>query len=195
MQATTDIDYKDRHEQSQQQISILRHEIDQLKKLIYGSRNERFVAPAPNQLALGIQTETAATCSVVEAKQVAYTRTKVAVEKKPLVHPGRGKLPEHLRREDITIEPVNLPEGSRKIGEVITEQLECIAAELYVKRYIRPKYVSADQPNEDHTKIIIADLPAQPLEKCIAGSGLLAQIIIDKFMDHLPVYRQVQRFE
>ena len=195
MQATPDIDYKDRYEQSQQQITMLRHEIDQLKKLIYGSRNERFVAPAPNQLALGIQTEVAATCSVVEAKQIAYTRTKVAVEKKPLIHPGRGKLPEHLRREDITIEPVNLPEGSRKIGEVITEQLECIAAELYVKRYIRPKYVSADQPNEDQTTIIIADMPAQPLEKSIAGPGLLAQIIIDKFMDHLPVYRQVQRFE
>ena len=42
---------------------------------------------------------------------------------------------------------------------------------------------------------MIGELPSRPIEKGIAGQGLLAQIVIDKYVDHLPIYRQVQRFE
>ncbi len=196
MQATTDIDYKALYEELLLANALLKHRLDQLEKMIFGSRHERFVAPAAaTQMSLDIQAEAVATVTLTDTKQIAYTRTEVSVEKKPLVHPGRGKLPDHLRREDIVIEPTDIPEGSRKIGELITEQLECTPAELYVKRYIRPKYVSGSQPEEENTKIITADLPVQPIEKCIAGPGLLAQVLIDKFMDHLPIHRQIGRFE
>ncbi len=93
------------------------------------------------------------------------------------------------------LEPLHLPKGSIRIGELITEQLEYIPAELYVKRYIRPKYVLPVQPGAIEAKIIVAPLPIQPIEKCIAGPGLLAQLLIDKYLDHLPAYRQGQRFE
>jgi transposase len=43
--------------------------------------------------------------------------------------------------------------------------------------------------------VVIADLPPRPIDKGIAGPGLLAQIVIDKYTDHLPVHRQIQRFE
>ncbi len=143
MQATTDIDYKALYEELLLANALLKHRLDQLEKMIFGSRHERFVAPAAaTQMSLDIQAEAVATVTLTDTKQIAYTRTEVSVEKKPLVHPGRGKLPDHLRREDIVIEPTDIPEGSRKIGELITEQLECTPAELYVKRYIRPKYVS-----------------------------------------------------
>ncbi|PWV44535.1 IS66 family transposase [Chitinophaga sp. S165] len=75
-----------------------------------------------------------------------------------------------------------------------TEQLECVPAELYVKKYIRPKYLLPDG-NEIESNIIIADLPAQPIDKCIAGPSLLSQLVIDKYVDHLPLHRQMQRFE
>lgn len=143
---STDIDYKRLYESSQKdneqlafRLTQLQHELAQLKKLIFGSRQERFVPAAnSNQLTLGIAAENVAVCQVTAAKKVEYTRTKVQTS--PVSHPGRNKLPEHLRREEIILEPEHVPQGSKKIGEEITEQLECIPAELYVKQYIRSKY-------------------------------------------------------
>ena len=80
--------------------------------------------------------------------------------------------------------------GRKKIGEGITEELEYEPGKLFVNRYVRPKYVIAD-----NNSIIIAPMIDRPLPKAIVGPGLLAQIIIDKYVDHLPLYRQEQRFK
>lgn len=174
------------------QIESLRTELNALKKMIFGSKQERFVPTEGNtaQLALGIQAETVASCSVVEAKKISYTRTNILVEQKPLQHPGRMKLPESLRREQIIIEPAEDTSSCRKMGEEITEVLEYEPGELYVKQYRRIKYA---KPN--NSGVVIGELPVRPLEKAMAGEGLLAQIIIDKYVDHLPLHRQMQRFE
>lgn len=76
------------------------------------------------------------------------------------------------------------------MGEEITEVLEYEPGELYVKQYRRIKYAKPDSSG-----VVIGQLPSRPLEKAMAGEGLLAQIIIDKYIDHLPLYRQMQRFE
>src|ERR1700722_3390602 len=117
MEAMPALDYKALYEQeklknealhsalSSLQITTaaLRHELDQLKKMIFGSRHERFVAAQnnPAQLTLDIVAGEVAGCSVIDAKKIEYTRTTVA--QNPIVHPGRTKLPEHLRREKIVI--------------------------------------------------------------------------------------------
>lgn len=77
----------------------------------------------------------------------------------------------------------------RKIGEEITEQLDLKPASLFVRRFIRPRYVSPEETFH------IGELPARPIEKGMAGPGLLSQIICDKFVTHLPFYRQAQRYE
>lgn len=160
--------------------------------MIFGSRHERFIPTDINtaQLALDIEAESIATSSVTEAKKISYVRSTVTIEQKPLEHPGRMKLPEHLRREEIIIEPAADIRDCKKMGEEITEVLEYEPGELYVKKYIRNKY--AKQNNEG---VLIGELPPRPLEKVMAGEGLLAQIIIDKYVDHLPLHRQMQRFE
>jgi transposase len=61
---------------------------------------------------------------------------------------------------------------------------------LYVKQYIRPKYVVPIN-NEINDTIITASLPARMMEKCMFGGGLLVQILIDKYCDHLQLYRQM----
>ncbi|MEJ7911992.1 MAG: transposase [Chitinophagaceae bacterium] len=199
MQTAASIDYKSLYEQqlqanNQLQISVaaLQQQLSQLQKMIFGSRQERFVPTDVNspQLSLDIQAEATATCSVVDAKKITYTRTTVATEQKPPVHPGRMKLPAHLRREEIIIEPHQGITACKKIGEEITEVLEYKPGELFVKKYVRPKYARLD--NEG---VLIGRLPSRPLEKAVAGAGLLAQIVIDKYVDHLPLYRQMQRFE
>jgi transposase len=160
--------------------------------MIFGSRQERFIPadPASPQLSLGITTEPVATATITATKQISYTKTAVAVEPKPLVHPGRMKLPEHLRREQIIIEPSEDISGCKKMSEEVTEVLEYEPGELYVKQYRRPKYAKPD-----NSGVLIGQLPSRPLEKAMAGEGLLAQIITDKYIDHLPLHRQMQRFE
>jgi len=104
-------------------------------------------------------------------------------------------LPDHLPVEEIIIEPEEDTTGMKCIGKEITDQLELIPAKLYIKRYIRPKYIKLQDDELLTYKGVIAELPVFPIEKGIAGPGLLAQIMIDKFVDHLPIYRQIERFK
>jgi transposase len=199
MQTASTVDLKTLYEQTQSlyaqaqlRIVELEQELKQLKKMFFGSKQERFIPSGINtsQLSLDIQAETTASCSVTSAKQISYTKTSVALEQKPINHPGRMKLPESLRREEIIINPPTDITGCKKMGEEITEILEYNPGELYVKKYIRNKY--AKQNSEG---VLIGELPARPIEKAMAGASLLAQIVIDKYADHLPLYRQMQRFE
>ena len=199
----TAIDYKDLYEQTlllyhqsieahkntMLQITGLQHELDNLKRMIFGSKRESFIPQniPSTQLKLGIEAEAIATCSVIKSQKIEYTRNRVEVKKE---HPGRTKLPEHLERREIIIEPSQKTEGCKKIGEEITEELEYEPGKLFVNRYVRPKYVTAE-----NNSIIIAPMLERPLPKAIVGPGLLAQIIIDKYVDHLPLYRQEQRFK
>ncbi len=192
------IDYKALYEQAEVKIASLAFELDKLKKMIFGSKHERFAATNDNhlspQLTLDLNAETIATCKITDATKVSYIRTKTEVtENKPKAHPGRMKLPEHLRREIILLQPDADVTGLKKIGDEVSEVLDYIAAELYVKQYIRAKYV---QPLSEVTSTVItASLPGRIMEKCMAAEGLLAQIIVDKYVDHLPLHRQMQRFE
>ena len=196
----TAVDYKVLYEQSVQlhaeytkkldlQITALQQELANLKRLIFGSKNERFIPEesSPSQLSLGIQTDAVAGCSVTKTQKIEYIRNTARVTKE---HPGRTKLPEHLERREIIIEPAQVTEGCKKIGEEITEELEYEPGKLFVNRYVRPKYVQANNQG-----IIIAPMVERPLPKAIVGPGLLAQIIIDKYVDHLPLYRQMERFK
>ncbi|MCW3110635.1 MAG: transposase [Segetibacter sp.] len=201
MQAATEhIDYKLLYEQLKEETSLkiaeLTHQLHQLQKMIFGSRQERFVATDDSrenpQLALALDADTVAACKITDAKTVKYVRTKTEVTHKPTVHPGRMKLPENLRRETIILQPDTNVTGLKKIGDEITEILDLVPAELYVKQYIRPKYVL---PIDESSTIITAALPERIMQKCMFGEGLLAQIAVDKFVDHLPLSRQLQRFQ
>ena len=168
----------------------LRHELDQLKRLIYGSRHERFIPVAsPDQLSLDIVAQKKEQPpTTMEA--IHYERKKASKPASEKIQTGRMPLPASLPREQIIIEPNEDVTGWRNIGQEITEELERTPGKLFVRQYIRNKYV---KPTGE--MIVIGELPVRPIDKGIAGPGLLAQIVIDKYVDHLPVYRQVQRFE
>lgn len=190
MQTETSTDYKTLYEQSQLTIASLQYQLDNLKKLIFGSRHERFMPSSNNalQLTLGIQAEEVAQCNITSVKRIEYTKVKTKVTKTQ--HPGRHKLPEHLQRKEIILAPAENTEGLKKIGEEVTEELDYEPGRLFVNKYVRPKY--AKPGNEG---VIIAPMIERPLPKAIAGAGLLAQMVIDKYVDHLPLYRQMERFK
>jgi transposase len=213
MEAATGADYKGMYEEekalrlslqsmlSELQITItaLRHDLDGMKKMIFGSRSERFVPSQPthpSQLTLDIVAETPAAPVVVSTQKIEYTRT-VREEQKPVVHPGRAPLPEHLRREEIILEPADIPAGAKKIGEEITEELEYQPGELFVNRFVRPKYIVAVTEDGGAPRYIgaIAPMPVRPIEKSIAGPMLLAFLIIQKYIYHMPLHRLMMQLE
>jgi transposase len=176
------------NEQLKGDILYLRHEMDKLRRMIFGAKSERFVSSEhPSQLSLGLATEPV---QIPEPEQetITYDRKKPQ-EKKEAVH-SRQPLPAHLPRQEVILEPESKEEGAKKIGEEVTEVLEYTPGLLYVTRYVRPKYA---QPQEKG--IVIADLPSLPIPKGNAAASLIAYIIISKFVDHLPFYRQVQMFK
>ena len=167
---------------------LLEYEVKELKRLMFGAKSERFITHDASQLSLF---SLEATSDIPpQQEQISYTRTKSSKEKK---HPLRGELPAHLPRVDQVVEPENIPQNAKKIGEVITELLEYDPAKMYVKRYIRPKYIVAS--NDERTAIVIAQLPSLPIPKANAASSMLAHITVSKMVDHLPFYRQAKMFK
>ena len=153
--------------------------------MIFGSKRERFLAEInANQLSLFSNEEINTVNPVVDKQHIEYDRTT------PKKHPGRTELPDHLPVEEIIIEPEENTDGMTKIGEEITETLEYTPGKLVKKITIRPKYARANGEG-----VVIGQLPSRPLPKAIAEASLLAHIIVSKFIDHLPFYRQIQIFK
>lgn len=183
---------------SEYQAKILKneHELAQLKRMLFGSRSERF-APAviPGQTSLELNIETAEANPngpVGTTETITYTRKKSG-SNTGVTH-KRLPLPAHLERVVIIIEPKEDVSGLKQIGEEVTEALDYKPGKLFVKKYVRPKYVKPEN-KEGYQQVLIGELPSRPIEKGIPEPGLLAQIIIDKYVDHLPCYRQIQRYE
>ena len=168
-------------------ILTLQQELAQLKRMIFGAKSERFVPAVPEeQTSLGLDVETMVAPALVK-QQISYTREKQNNNK---VHTGRLPIPAHIERIIIEVTPDVDVTGLTCIGEEVTEELEYKAGSFYVNQYIRKKYAKPDGEG-----IIIGALPTRPIEKGMAGAGLMASIIIEKYVDHLPLYRQIQRFK
>ena len=168
------------------EILYLKQELAQLKRMIFGSKSERHIGGDPSQLNLGLDVEPVE-YPEKETEQITYTRNKTDNKKGSAI---RLALPSQLHREEHIIEPQEDITGARKIGEVVTEVLEYTPGKFYVEKYVRPKYVL---PKEE--RIVIGELPSFPIPRGNAGAGLLSHLLISKFVDHLPFYRQVQQFK
>jgi len=170
----------------EEQLAGLSFELGQLKRMIFGSRSERFeTAMGPDQLGLFLRGETEEPLAAQDT--VTTTRTKAKESGKPVRQP----FPSHLPRETVVIEPEADTSLLKRIGAEVTETLDYRPSKIVIIRRERPKYV--DPVNEDRG-VIIAPLPARPIEKGMAEPSLLANVTIEKYVDHLPLYRQVQRF-
>jgi transposase len=186
--------YRLRTEYLENKMKVLEARIAALLHRIYGRRTERL---DPAQLLLfgkeGLEPspETPAGLRASDAmdfEQAPKRRSR-----------GRGRkpLPKDLPRE----RRVHDPEPSAlvcpgcgksrvRIGEEVTEELEYIPAQLFVIEHVRGKYACP----KCQEGVAIADLPARPIEKGRPGAGLLAHVVISKYGDHLPLYRQEKIF-
>ena len=182
-----------------QAIDKLKQLVEMLQRKIWGKSSEKYIPEDPQQRKLDFEgldllpeEKELATSATQEIEK--YRTIRVKVEDKS--HPVRKPLPEGLPREEIHIHPENINlENWTELEPEITEVLERNPANWYVRRIVRHKYVLKDKRQDVEQQIITAPMPALPIAKSYAGATVLADIIIDKYVNHLPFYRQIQMFK
>ncbi len=170
------------------EIDRLRLLIGQFNRLKHGPKSEKLEA----QLLLAIE-DTEQRLAQADAAREQEEEDKPAAERRPRPprNNNRGALPESLPREHITIEPEDKScpccGGEMHVmSEDVTEMLDFVPAQFRVKAYHRPKYACRGCQEA----IVQAPAPERPITGGMATEGLLAQVLVSKYADHCPLYRQ-----
>ncbi len=158
-------------------IEKLKAQIAVMRRHQFGSKSEHL-----DQLELMLEE-----MEIKQAEDPAFEALPAA----PKDQPKRKPLPDHLPREDV----VHAPEAEceecgkpmRVMGEDVREQLDYVPGRFVVIRHVRPKLSCRDCGTINQ-----APMPSMPIERGIPGPGLLAHVIVSKYADHLPLYRQSQ---
>lgn len=169
-------------------LSRLTDELLYLRRAMFRRSFERYIKKDLNQLSQAF--EGVDSLPEEEKAQVEELRQTIThqrkVKKENPAKPVRQELPAGLECKEEVIEPDPVSEGSTCIGQEVTEVLEYTQGRLYARRIIRKKYALTG-----HEGVIIAEFPSLPLPKSNAGASLLAHLLVGKYQDHLPHYRQI----
>jgi transposase len=165
-------------------IENLKLQLARLKRMKFGRSSEALDEKIA-QLELSLEE--------LEANAAAAPEEPTAPEAVPS-KPVRKPLPAHLPREPHLLPPAtgscNCPKcggALRPMGEDVSEVLEFVPEHWRVHRQVRPKYACGSCET-----VVQASAPSRPIERSYAGPGLLAHVVISKYCDHLPLYRQSQ---
>jgi transposase len=163
--------------------------IEKLRHQLAGHRAHRFGASSETaeQLQLALETSEIAT-----AAMAAKLRLPDVEEKD---RPKRRPIPDHIPRQEVELTPAGdcctgCGGALRRIGEVVTEELEYVPGRFVVNRIVRPRLACSGCD-----RFTQAPLPSRPIERGRPGPSLLAHVLVSKYADHLPLYRQSQIFE
>jgi len=184
--------YESRLEALSQKLSEVTFQLSELRRAVYGRKSERFQGlPVPEAPTPGVATlfdlAPPSAADPAPGKQITII---LPAKKKNENHPGRNPLPDHLKREVTVLEPAGPTEGLKVTCREVTEILDYTPGRLFVRRYERPKYGA---PGGDG--VLVADLPEQPLPKSSCSAALLAHVIAAKYVDSMPLYRQLEGFK
>lgn len=163
-------------------IEALNLEVARLRQWRFGSSAESLQHQAPLFEALAADTE-------AEDRAADEARQPERSAPRPARKPVRQTLPESLprieHRHELTEPNCACGAPLERIGEDVSEQLDCVPAQFFVHRHIRGKYACRCCET-----VRAAELPARVIDKGLPAPGLLAQVVVAKYDDHLPLYRQ-----
>ncbi len=177
----------------QAEIERLKFIIAKLRRMQFGRRSEQLEETVA-QLELALEELESGRGELSGDEPASPDDAEPATESEPAVQepsrPKRKPLPEHLPRDTVEHLPAecSCPEcggALKQLGEDVTEVLEYVPASFRVIRHVRPKLACAVCD-----RIVQAVAPGRPIAKGAAGPGLLAHVLVAKYGDHLPLYRQ-----
>lgn len=168
------------------EIDSLKMLVDKLRRLHFGTKSEKVLRDI-QQLELrleDIETSEAAQAPAAEMPKEALAQRR----------PARRPLPAALPREEQVIEPGEQQCGKcggalRPLGEDSSEMLEYVPGHFQVIRIVRPKLCCSCC-----SRIVQAPAPSRAIDRGLAGPGLLARVLVNKYTHHLPLYRQAEMF-
>lgn len=171
--------------------------LEQCRKLergILGQKRER-LSPVEAQLSIAVLGQVlgdraAAEAVVTQSEEPAPKKVREHERRSPS---GRRPLPESLPRVEVEVVPPEVEAEGRdafeRIGEEVSETVERRPASLVVVRVRRPKFVRKDRERNAETEVLIAETPELPIPRGLGGPGLLADTIVRRWQDHLPLNR------
>jgi len=175
--------YQDELRERSEQIEHLRLVVEKLRRMLFGRKSEK-LAIQLDQLELQLE-EMEAIHAALASVPVCEGQTDNTGAK-----PARKPLPEHLPRQIVTHEPAQqccpaCGGGLRHFGEDISEQLDYVPESFRVIRHVRPKFACSKCET-----VVEAPAPSRPIARGLAAPGLLAHVLVSKYADHCPLYRQ-----
>lgn len=197
--STTNKNQSEQIKNLQERIKELTAQVAWLNRQLFGRKSEKLRVYDPNMPDLFAD-------EFSELRQQAEEKRNEAVEKieKESVEDVKRNRQNRKMIEDLpvletdTIEPKGVDLSLyRRIGEEITKVVKHKPGMLYVKVIIRPKYALKDStllPPAGQKGVEIAPMPLMPVDKCIADTSLLAEILLQKYEYHVPFYRQIQQY-
>ncbi len=176
----------------------LKQRIAWFERMMFGRKSERFVPDqqVEGQLQMALGGEQSEEVEQTVRQTIAAHERKVPDKKeKGNAHQGRRPIPAHLPRVEQVIEPEQDVSGMKRIGEDVTEVLEYEPGRVWVQRIVRPKYARVEV-NQDAEQGQIVQAPAKdlPFGRSKAGLSLIINILISKYVEHLPLHRLIARF-
>ena len=193
----------EREKQKDQQLAELQKQLKEVlsqlawfKRKMFGSISEKYpnITPLPGLFAeLSDQID-----SLSDSKSSKQELDQIVIHKKVKSRKPRQESMEGLPVVESVIEPKDIDLTKyKRIGEEHTKVIEFEPGKLFVLDIIRPKYALITQNNEEENipAIVIAPMPLLPIYKGSAGSTLIAELLLQKYVHHLPFYRQIKQFK
>ena len=183
---------RDENQSLKNQLSVLKEQFEWLRRQVFGQRSEKTVSSTNEEQLYLLDLE------LPSSENKEKTQTIPAHERRKPNRNGKDKI---TLPDDLPIEQrvIDLPEEEKicqetgeplvKIGEEITRKLAQKPGSYYIKEIIRPKYAASKNPDAG---IKTAPLPESLLNRCVADESFLADMLVKKFGDHLPLYRQCE---
>jgi transposase len=172
----------------QREKAALQHQLDLLCQRLFGKKSERV---SPDQLRLAFAQLANEPQAGTEPIEMDSGERPGRRKRRAALLSGRRRLPRELPRQRVEFDVAEADKicacGHLKtrIGETVSEKLEYVPASLRVIETARFKYACP----RCHEGVVEAPVPPQAIEKSMAGEGLLAHVVVSKYVDHLPLHR------
>ena len=180
--------------QAERENTVLRQKLDLLCHKLFGKKSE---GVSPDQLRLAFAQLAEELKPRDEPTEMDTGERPGKQHRRPVRPTGRRPLPATLPRQRVE---VDVPEADKicvcgttktRIGEAVSEKLDYVPASVRVIETVRPKYACP----HCHDGVMAAPAPPQAVERSLAAEGLLAHVVVSKYLDHLPLYRLERIFQ